>query len=244
MNIATYEAQFEATSLAKAATAGVRFDAALPRATALCAAVLRKPLSIRGTDGSKLIKPFIKDWTTAERTRNTGTIRQGFFKGQTNFQIIQKSRGTAVLKYADAFRLRHTVARQRWFERRAARRRPGADGNCQGQRQCRATDRVVATLDSKICQICRSLESCRLPVDSEPRRPSHPNWTTFVLITQFSEMFGQGAPRSAHNEQINAALYYYHWLQRQPASFQDAAIGPVRAELFRDGERADRAALY
>lgn len=101
IDLATYEAQFVAASLAKAATTGVRFDADLPGATAVRVAVLSKPLSVRGTDGGKLINPFIRDWTAAERTRTTGTIRQGFFKGQTNFQIIQKSRATAVLKYAD-----------------------------------------------------------------------------------------------------------------------------------------------
>lgn len=58
IDLATYEAQFVATSLAKAATAGVRFDAALPGAIAVRAVVLSKPLSVRGTDGGKLIKPF------------------------------------------------------------------------------------------------------------------------------------------------------------------------------------------
>jgi hypothetical protein len=30
-------------------------------------------------------------------------------------------------------------------------------------------------------------------------------------------------------------LSYYDWLKEQPASFQDQAIGPVRAKLLRDG---------
>lgn len=131
-----------------------------------------------------------------------------------------------------AFWFRLTLARQRWFERRPARRQPGADRDC----QCRATDRVVGTLDSKTSQICRSLDDCGLPVVFGPRPPFHPNGrATFVLSTQFSEMFGQGGTRSPQNGQINGALECYHWLHRQPASFQDAAIGPVRAELFRDG---------
>ena len=30
-------------------------------------------------------------------------------------------------------------------------------------------------------------------------------------------------------------LSYYDWLKQQPAAFQDKAIGPVRAKLFREG---------
>ncbi|MNR66542.1 hypothetical protein D3C85_1900820 [compost metagenome] len=34
---------------------------------------------------------------------------------------------------------------------------------------------------------------------------------------------------------MRADLSYYNWLKQQPASFQDRAIGPVRAKLFREG---------
>jgi len=35
--------------------------------------------------------------------------------------------------------------------------------------------------------------------------------------------------------QASASLDYYQWLQQQLASFQDVAIGPVRAKLSRPG---------
>jgi hypothetical protein len=34
---------------------------------------------------------------------------------------------------------------------------------------------------------------------------------------------------------VRADLSYYDWLKQQPAAFQDKAIGPVRAKLFREG---------
>ncbi len=52
-------------------------------------------------------------------------------------------------------------------------------------------------------------------------------------------MFAKGATRASVGAngpgQVSASLDYYHWLQQQPASFQDAAIGPKRAKLFREG---------
>lgn len=99
---------------------------------------------------------------------------------------------------------------------------------------------MVATLDSKTSQQCRSMDKRRFPVDSGPRPPFHPNCrTTFVLLTKLSEMFAKGATRASAGAdgagQVSASLDYYHWLQQQPASFQDVAIGPVRAKLFREG---------
>ena len=40
---------------------------------------------------------------------------------------------------------------------------------------------------------------------------------------------------AAGGAQVSAGLSYYEWLKTQPASFQDAALGPVRAQLFRNG---------
>jgi hypothetical protein len=99
---------------------------------------------------------------------------------------------------------------------------------------------MVATLDSKTSQQCRSMDKRRFPVDSGPRPPFHPNCrTTFVLLTKLSDMFAKGATRASVGAsgagQVSASLDYYHWLQQQPASFQDVAIGPVRAKLFRGG---------
>ncbi|WP_095093851.1 minor capsid protein [Pseudomonas sp. Irchel 3A5] len=237
IDLATYEAQFEATSLTKAAPVGVSFEAAVPTATAIRTAVLSNPLSVRGTDGGKLLKPFIKDWTTAERNRITGAIRQGFFEGQTNFQIIQKIRGTAALKYADGIlattdRNASTVVRTAIQHVASQARMETANANSDVVPEIE----LVATLDSKTSQVCRSLDKRRFPVNSGPRPPFHPNCrTTFVMITKFSELFAQGANRASQNGQVSADLDYYHWLQLQPAAFQDVAIGPVRGKLFREG---------
>lgn len=60
---------------------------------------------------------------------------------------------------------------------------------------------MVATLDSKTSQQCRSIYKQRFSVDSGLRPPFHPNCrTTFVLLTKLSEMFAKSATRAAGAE--------------------------------------------
>ncbi len=60
-----------------------------------------------------------------------------------------------------------------------------------------------------------------------------------IALTRLSELFSKGATRAAKGAegrgQVDASLSYYDWLQSQPDSFQDAALGKTRAKLFRDG---------
>jgi len=70
--------------------------------------------------------------------------------------------------------------------------------------------------------------------------PFHINCrTTITPITKLSAAFAKGATRASvgasGGAQVSASLSYYQWLKTQPAAFQDAALGPVRAKLFRDG---------
>ena len=67
IDIANYEAEFEASSLARSAPVGVSLDVVAPTAAAIRAAVLTNPLSVRGTGGGKLLKSFIKGWTSSFR---------------------------------------------------------------------------------------------------------------------------------------------------------------------------------
>lgn len=241
IDIANYEAEFEATSLARSAPVGVSFDVTAPTAAAIRAAVLTNPLSVRGTGGGKLLKSFIKGWATAERERVTGTIRQGFFEGQTNFQVIRIIRGTKAAGYKDGVlattnRNASTVVHTAIQHVSSQARMEVAKANTDIVSEIE----MVATLDSKTSQQCRSMDKRRFPVTSGPRPPFHPNCrTTFILLTKLSELFVKGATRASVGAdgagQVSASLDYYHWLQQQPATFQDVAIGPVRAKLFREG---------
>lgn len=63
--------------------------------------------------------------------------------------------------------------------------------------------------------------------------------TPVIANKQLREALRKNATQASKGaeggEQVAADLTYYEWLKTQPASFQDEAMGPVRAKLFRDG---------
>jgi SPP1 gp7 family putative phage head morphogenesis protein len=241
IDIANYEAEFEATSLTRAAPVGVSFDAAVPGAAAIRAAILTNPLSVRDSDGGKLLKSFIDGFATTERQRITGAIRQGFFEGQTNFQIIKNIRGTKALQYNDG--ILAITNRNASAVVRTAVQHVATQARMETLKE--NSDVVLAvewvsTLDSKTTAVCRSLDGHRYPLREGPRPPIHINCrSTVVAVTRFSDLFGKGSTRAsigrAGPQQVRADLSYYDWLKQQPAAFQDMAIGPVRAKLLRGG---------
>ncbi|SER50828.1 phage putative head morphogenesis protein, SPP1 gp7 family [Pseudomonas lutea] len=248
VDLAMYEAQFEASSLNNAAavatantSVAVTFEAVLPSAAAIKAAILTNPLSVRGVDGGKLLEMFIQGWTQTERQRVVGAIRQGFFEGQTTTQIIQAIRGTKAQQYKDgilAITDRNASAVVRTAVQHVA-------SQARSETLKANSDVVtgviwVSTLDQRTSNQCRSLDSKVFPVDSGPRPPAHIGCrSTIVPITKFGKLFSQGATRSSKGaeggKQVSASLSYYEWLKAQPASFQDQALGKARAKLFRDG---------
>ncbi|MCU1752157.1 minor capsid protein [Pseudomonas sp. 6D_7.1_Bac1] len=241
IEIANYEAEFEATSLTRAAPVGVSFDAAVPGAAAIRAAILTNPLSVRGADGGKLLKAFIDGFTANERQRLTGAIRQGFFEGQTNFQIIKNIRGTKALNYNDG--ILATTNRNAGAVVRTAVQHVATQARMETLKENPDVVQAVewvSTLDLKTTSQCRSLDKQRFKLTEGPRPPIHINCrSTVVAVTRFSKMFAEGATRASIGEdgpqQVRADLSYYDWLKQQPEAFQDKAIGPVRAKLFREG---------
>ncbi len=241
IDIANYEAEFEAASLTKAAPVGITFDAALPSAAAIRLAILTNPLSVRGPDGGKLLKTFIDGFTATERQRLTGAIRQGFFEGQTNFQIIKNIRGTKALQYNDG--ILATTSRNAGSVVRTAVQHVATQARMETLKENSDVVQAVewvSTLDTKTTAVCRSLDKHRFALHEGPRPPIHINCrSTVVAVTRFSVLFGKGATRSSIGgggpQQVRADLSYYDWLKQQPSAFQDRAVGPVRAKLFREG---------
>lgn len=236
-------AEHEAAFSSRALTATIpEFEAVLPAVPQIRAAVLSNPLSVRGPSGGQLLQSFIEDWTAAERKAITGIIRRGVFEGQTNQEIIRAIRGTRALRYADGalnVTQRHaaavvrtavqhvsTVARAETFKRNED-----------------IVKKVgwVSTLDNRTCPRCGALDGAEFPIDKGPRPPLHPQCrcTTIPILPDRLRHLNRGATRASKGaeggRQVSAAETYYEWLKRQPAAFQDEAIGPIRAKLLRDG---------
>lgn len=80
---------------------GTVVEATVAAPSQAASAALAQPLSARGYGGGKLLKSFVADWSARTTTRVTDVIRQGFFEGRTNAQILQSIRGTKANNYAD-----------------------------------------------------------------------------------------------------------------------------------------------
>jgi len=235
LDIAQYEAGFEARSLDQVLT---DFETVIPGDQQIRAAVLSAPMSVRGADGGKLLEPFIKDWSAVEVKRVTGAIRQGFFEGQTNSQIVQAIRGTKANQFRDGVlavskRNAESVVRTAVQHTASVARQETWNANS----DLVTGVRWVSTLDARTTQQCRSLDGLVFPADSGPRPPIHVNCrsTTVAELDDRFAFLKQGATRASKDGYVDADLTYYGWLKKQPAGFQDEAIGPTRAALLREG---------
>ncbi|MFV7431015.1 minor capsid protein [Pseudomonas shirazica] len=237
VDIAQYEAAFEGRSLATA----LLIDAAMPADSLLRAAINTQPLQVAGVDGGKLLKPFLNGWTRIEADRVTNAIRMGVVQGQTNAEITQAVRGTAAQNFTDGVlavtnRSARAVVQTAVQHVATTARMETLKANA----EVVPGYRIVATLDRKTSVQCRSMDCREFEMGKGPVPPFHIHCrTTITPITKLSALFGQGATRAAVGAdgggQVSASLSYYQWLKTQPAAFQDAALGPVRGKLFRDG---------
>lgn len=237
IEIAQYESEFEAKSLDNAA-AGTAFEAALPSLKQIKDAVMQNPLSVRGIDGGKLLEPFIRDWSAGEVSRVTGAIRQGYFEGQTNSQIVRALRGTKANGYRDgildiinrdARAIIRTSVQHSSMQARQATWNANADV-IEGVR-------LIAALDARTTTICRSLDRKTFPVNEGPRPPLHINCRT-TTVAYFGDAFEAlfpGGTRASKTGQAGQNTTYYDWLKDQPKDYQDSAIGPARGKLLREG---------
>ncbi|WP_460421858.1 minor capsid protein [Pseudomonas sp. ZL2] len=237
VDIALYEAAFEGRSLAKA----LLIDAIMPTDALIRTAINTQPLQVSGIDGGTLLKSFLNGWTRTESTRVTNAIRLGVVQGQTNAEITQAIRGTAAQNFTDgvlavsnrnARSIVHTAVQHVATTARMETLKANSD--------VIPGYRWVSTLDRKTSALCKSLDGRVFEVGKGPLPPAHVNCrSTTVPVTRLSALFGEGATRASvgagGGAQVSAGLSYYQWLKTQPAAFQDAALGLVRAKLFRDG---------
>lgn len=237
--VADYEAGFESRSINKVAA---NFETVVPASSQVSAAVLSAPLSVRGANGGKLLTQLIKDWSPTEIQRVTGAIRQGFFEGQTTQQIVRTVRGTRANKYRDGLlattdRNASAVVRTAVQHVASVARQETWSANSDIIKKVR----WLSTLDSRTSPECQNLDGQEFPIDSGPRPPIHINCrsTTVAVLDERYSFLSEGGTRSSRGpdgvSSVDAKESYYGWLKKQPADFQNEAIGPVRGKLLRNG---------
>lgn len=234
--IAANEASFSTRALSKI----VDTTSGVPAAPLIRQAVLTNPLS--GPGGGKLLEPFIEDWTASERNAVIGVLRRGIFEGKTNVDIMRDIRGTRALNYADGLldiTARHAEAVVRTAVQHVSSmaRQAVFDENADLLKGVQ----WVSTLDARTCPTCQALDGRVYDLGEGPRPGIHINCRcTIVPVLKGEESaFGRGMQRASKGDeggrQVSAGTTYYEWLKDQPDDFQDEALGPSRAQLFRDG---------
>ena len=99
---------------------------------------------------------------------------------------------------------------------------------------------IVATLDSRTTALCGSLDGRVFPIGSGPRPPFHWQCRT-TTVPKVKKEFDLGSDITGRRpskgssgfKTVNARETYSGWLRRQSKEFQAEALGPARAELFR-----------
>lgn len=236
IEIGQYESEFESRNLENAS--GGEFEAVIPAPNQVRAAIFSAPLSIRTTDGGKMLESFIKDWSAGEIKAVTGAIRQGFFEGKTTAQILQTIRGTAKNKFRDG--LLSVVDRHAATVVRTAVQHVASEARFQtweANKEIITGYQWVSTLDNKTSPTCRSLDGMTFDRGEGPKPPVHPNCrsTTIAVLDKRYSFADDPGKRASKDGPVAADETYYSWLKKQHASFQDSVLGPTRGKLFRDG---------
>ena len=236
IGIAETDAQWEARALNEMTTGA--FEAVVPALEQVRQAITLTPMNVKGVDGGQLLAPFLEGWSQRNIDGLTGVIRQGYYQGRTTAQILGDLRGSKALNYADG-----TLA----LTNRSAQgviKTTIQDATTKAREETlRANSRVVtgvvwtSTLDDRTTEVCRSLDGRRYELNEGPRPPAHFNCRSTVVpeIDKAFSALEKGMERASIDGPVPAKETYYEWLKNQPAKFQDEALGPTRAALFRDG---------
>lgn len=209
----------------------------MPTAKLAFQAALENPVQATG----QLLATFVKDWPAADALRVSNIVQKGWGQGRTLQQMIREVVGTKSANYADGVldvSRRHagTVIHT------ATQHVANAARMDVWERNADIVERYqwLSTLDRRTTQQCRSLDGKTFEAGKGPMPPIHPNCrsTTVAVLGSEWDFLDAGATRASSGPNpgyVDANEDYYDWLTKQPATFQDTAIGPVRGKLFRDG---------
>lgn len=198
---------------------------------------LRNPIQATGD----LLEPFLSDLSAREIKRVEQEIMISVAQGRTISQTVSAIRGTKKANYQDG------VLGRNWNDARTVVRtatqhvsQSSREALWEANSDLVSKYQIVATLDSRTSQQCRSLDGETFPVGKGPRPPFHPGCRTTTVPYFDPTEWDEDATRSSATGPVKQSTTYYEWLKEQPAKFQDDAIGPTRGKLLRSGGLSSR----
>lgn len=184
------------------------------------------------------LEQFVESLAVNETKRVVSMFRRGFYQGRTNQELIRELVGTKARRFQDGLlqvsrRNADAVVRTSIQHVTSVARQKTWEDNSDIVRGYE----WVSTLDSNTTQKCKSLDGEKFKIKEGPVPPAHVRCrsTTIADINPKFDFLKEGRTRSAEKGPVDAKQSYYDWLKDQPPGFQDQALGPTRAKLFRDG---------
>lgn len=226
------------TGAAKAAATKARKATAATAKQAYDTALVA-PMNVGRESTGMLLGSFMKGWSDAQTNMVNGAVLQGWQQGKTVQQVMQRIRGTKAALYKDGL----TAASRRDAASMVRTATQHVAQTARMETWARNGDlvqgyEVLATLDGRTTQICRSLDGRKYDLGKGPVPPFHVNCRTTTIPTFGPEFdfLDEGATRSSVNGYVDADLTYYDWLKTQDPDFVKEALGASRAKLFLEGD--------
>lgn len=199
----------------------------------------------------QVLRDWFDDVAVGTTRRITRELKVGLSQGETVDELVRRVRGAEPDVFESAFGGEGTLQQANRSCRSVVRTAVSQVTNDAREETYKLnTDvvdkvQIVATLDMRTTDICRSQDGKVYPVDSGPRPPFHfgcrtvtvpvtKSWADLKLSTK-ARARPDLQERASMDGQVAASVTYPQWLKSQPAAVQDEVLGPRRAELFRSG---------
>lgn len=229
-------AGYEADWTTKTLTANVDAEFVTPSPEQVWSAAKWNPLALN--DKPADLFGMMAGWGDTEINRLVTGVKMGFVQGKTTRQIVKEvvgAGGLADISQRNAAALVKTAINHVSTQAK--------DVTYEKNKDIVEGYELVVTLDSRTSTICRSWppnKVYRLDDEYQPKPPFHVacRTTTAPVISSEYDFLDVGAKRAARGAeggtQVDANTSYYDFFARQPAWWQDKAIGPIRGAIFRN----------
>lgn len=234
--LAGVEADFSAQMIEKAAE-GVDIESPGER---VFSAVKSAPVQI-STDGqSRNFTAFITGFTAQEVNRVNGLVRNGYYRGMTQMEMVRAIRGTKKNRYKDG--IMEISARNAGFIARTATNHTASmsrQATFHKNRDVLDGWRFSATLDARTTTICRRFDGEQFKIGKGPVPPLHGNCRSAMVpvVDKKYSLFKSSGSRASSGAAGGAQTKkspYYDWLETQPKWFQEKVLGKTKTQLFRE----------
>lgn len=236
------EQEFEFNAQMIAATVE-DYSVVVPTIEKAVTAIYSNPLLIGSGGGAVSFAELTEGWTGPEIKRVAQRISSGFYLGETPTQIARAISGTKRNGYKDGLleisrRAAQTMAKTAVMDMATQAKTAFNLAND----DLIVGEEIVATLDSRTSPYCRGADGkIYLYKDGPfPRPPFHlacRSATSPVLSPEFDftrEVRTRPAVGEGGAQRVDAGTSYYEWLKSQPKAVQDDALGPAKADIFRN----------